>query len=300
MNAQQGKQSVLLILNPCAGRRKGEKRLSEILSVFQEANFLPTVTVTTKRGDATDYVKTHGADYDRIVCIGGDGTFSEVMSGVITAGLKEPIGYIPTGSTNDFATGLRLSKDPLMAAKRIANGQSIKLDVGRFNEHYFSYVASFGLFSQTSYATSQRLKNKLGHLAYLLEGAKELIHYPTVSMRIRTDDAVLQGNYLFGAVTNCLSLGGVLRFDEQLIRLNDGKLELLLVEKPKNPAEIERLIQALLTKNYALSRCLTFASTQTVEFETNRAFEWTLDGECVMGQAHTIVRNVPNAIQLIA
>lgn len=293
------KRPVLLVLNPRAGRQKGRKRLHDIVSVLQNGGFQPAIMLTTRSGDAAAYVKAYGAVCERIVCIGGDGTFSEVVNGCIEAGIETPIGYVPTGSTNDFAASLHLAKDPLAAAERIVRGDTVRVDAGRFGDRYFSYVASFGMFTRTSYATSQSLKNKLGHLAYLLAGTKELLHLPSVPLRIRVGESVFEDVYLFGAVTNSLSLGGVLKFDSERVRMNDGLLEMLLITKPQSPIELERLVHALLTGDYASSRCLTFASASSVVMDTPTVFDWTLDGEQAHGSEHICIANVPNAIRII-
>lgn len=189
-------KQLLLILNPTAGTKKGSKYLAEIISVFNQAEYDTHVYVTTCRGDATRAVKMFAAQVDLVVCCGGDGTLNETITGVIEIGLKTPIGYIPSGSTNDFANTLHLSKDVVEAAKQIVNGTAQPYDIGKFGNRYFCYVASFGVFTKTSYTTRQSIKNILGHMAYILEGIQELSSIRKEHLRVELEDEVIEDDYL--------------------------------------------------------------------------------------------------------
>lgn len=289
---------LLLIMNPYAGQKSGKRYLADILELFCKAEYMPTVFMTTGIGNGYALAKSHTAAHDLVVCIGGDGTFNEVMSGVIDSGADVPIGYIPCGSTNDFASGLKLSKTHLRAAKDILEGSPKTYDVGRFSERYFSYVASFGAFTRASYATPQNLKNALGHLAYILEGIKDLPNIRPVHMRLETADAVFEDDYIFGAISNSTSLGGILTLSPDTVDMNDGLFELLLVKYPKTAAELNECIRCLQEKNYN-SSMLSFHSTDRLTITTDEAVDWTLDGEHEPGCAHITVENRHNAFRLI-
>ena len=291
---------LLLIVNPCSGTCQGAKRLGEIVSVFQNGGYLPTVLMTQKSGDATAFAKQWAPDFPMIVCVGGDGTFSETMAGLLASGAQTKIGYIPAGSTNDLASTLKLSGDPTAAAQAIVDGKGQMLDVGSFNERYFAYTASFGVFTKTSYATPQDLKNTLGYLAYVLEGIRDLATIQPVHMQIDVNGEQLEGDYIFGAVSNSTSLGGILQLDTAAVDLNDGLLELLLIKMPATPIELAKMIHALHTKQYDSCESIRFLSTQEIRIRTDGpGFTWTLDGEPLESGQDTRIINVHDAYRII-
>lgn len=289
---------LLFIMNPYAGQKSGKKYLADILELFCKEGYIPTVFMTTGVGNGYALAKAHTAAHDLVICVGGDGTFNEVVSGVIDSGVDVPIGYIPCGSTNDFASGLGLSKNPLRAAQDILSGTTQTYDVGSFDGRFFSYVASFGAFTRASYATPQNLKNIFGHLAYILEGIKDLPNIRPVHMRFETTDAVFEDDYVFGAISNSTSLGGILTLAPDTVDMNDGLFELLLVKYPKTAAELNECIRCLQEKNYN-SSMLTFHSTDRLTITTNKSVDWTLDGEHEPGRARITVENKHNAFRLI-
>ncbi len=289
---------LLLIMNPYAGQKSGKRYLADILELFCQHGYAPMVFMTIGTGNGYECAKAYAEAADLVVCIGGDGTFNEVVSGIIDSGADVPIGYIPCGSTNDFASGLKLSKTPIRAAKDILEGIPKTYDVGRFGERYFSYVASFGAFTRASYATPQNLKNALGHLAYILEGIKDLPNIRPVHMRLESADKVFEDDYVFGAISNSTSLGGVLTIDPNVVDLNDGLFELLLIKYPKNAVELNECIRCLQEKKYQ-SSMITFHSTDRVVITADESVDWTLDGEHEPGSAHITVENRHNAFRLI-
>ena len=292
-------KKLLVIMNPCSGKKKANAHLADIISVFNRANYEVTVYMTTARGDATTIAALHGACYDLLVCIGGDGTFNEVITGLHNSGTKTPIGYIPAGSTNDFANSLHLSKDLLDAARDIVEGQPHNLDIGKFNERCFSYIASFGAFTRASYATPQSLKNLLGHTAYLLAGVKEITAIRSHRVKFTTENgSVFEDDYIFGAISNSTSVAGILTLDPKIVDMNDGLFELLLVRKPRNPLELGDCILALKTQDYN-SPMLTLVSTSTVLVETAEDLDWTLDGEYERGSSFCTITNLHSAVNLI-
>ncbi len=292
-------KKLLILMNPYSGKKKAGSHLWEIISIFNRANYEVTVHMTSGQGDAADVVAQRGASYDLLVCIGGDGTFNEVVTGLDTLEHRPPIGYIPAGSTNDFAGSLHLSKNILTAARNIIKGQAHALDIGKFNGRCFSYIASFGVFTRTSYTTSQSLKNLLGHTAYVLESIKELTSIRSYHLRFTTaDGTVYEDDYIFGAISNSTSVAGVLTLDPTLVDMNDGLFELLLVRKPRSLLEMSDCILALTTQDYN-SPILTFVSTPAIEIEAPEDLNWTLDGEFQKGSTHCSVVNCHSAINII-
>lgn len=291
-------KKLLLILNPRSGMMTGKRHLANVLEAFCQADYDPLTYVTTGRGHATRLAAEHGGLVDLVVCLGGDGTFNEVVSGLLSAGHTTPIGYIPCGSTNDFAGSIGLKKTIPAATKAILNGDIHTYDVGVFGDRYFSYVASFGAFTHASYAASQDVKNALGHLAYVLEGIKEISKIRPWHVRFEMDDTVLEGDYIFGAVSNSTSLGGVLTLDPKTVDMNDGLLELLLVKTPRTPAELNECIRALVEQRYD-SPALTFCSAGHLTVTAEPEMEWTLDGEFGGGAQQVEIRNLKDAIRIV-
>ena len=289
---------LLLVLNPTSGKRAGKRHLADVVDRFCRADYIPTVFVTASRGDARRIVRTHGGEADLVVCLGGDGTFNEVVSGLLEGGHTTPIGYIPCGSTNDFASAIGLDKAITNAITAVLEGEPHTYDVGQFGDRYFSYVASFGIFSRTSYATPQNVKNALGHLAYLLEGVKELFDIHPWHVKVEVDGTVIEGDYLFGAVSNSTSVGGVLTLDPDTVNMNDGLLELLLVKMPRNAVELSDCIRALAEHRYDTDT-ITFLNGSDFTVTADPAMEWSLDGEWGSGAATLRIRNLKDAITLI-
>ncbi len=289
---------LLLIINPAAGTKKANRYLTEIISLFNAKGYLCTVFCTAARGDAIQIVQENAQGCGLIVCIGGDGTLNEVISGLLLSGLHIPIGYIPAGSTNDFANSLGLSRDILTAAQDIMEGTPMPLDAGSFNGRNFSYVASFGAFTEASYATPQSSKNILGHLAYVLEGVKDLPNIRPVHLALQAGGQSFEGDYIFGAVSNATSIGGVLSLDKQTVSLNDGLFEIILIKSPQNFAELNRIVISLQTRQYDRD-LITFLMADRVEIQANPNMPWTLDGEYAPGCQDILVENLHNAIQLM-
>ncbi len=292
------KKKLLLIMNPCAGMKTGKRYLADILELFCRADFEPTVFMTTAPGNGRELAMTYAGQADRVICLGGDGTFNEVVSGMLEAGVTVPIGYIPCGSTNDFANSIHLNKNPIKAAQDILDGEPQTLDIGRFGERYFSYVASFGAFTRASYSTPQNVKNALGHLAYILEGIKDLSSIRPYHMRFEVDGQVLEDDYVFGAISNSTSVGGILTLSPDVVDMNDGLFELLLVKNPSSPIELSECVRALQERKYD-NHMLTLISAARLEVFGNPNIDWTLDGEREPGAEQVSVENIHNAIRLI-
>lgn len=228
-------KKLLLIVNPHAGQRKASKHLTEIIDIFNRAGYEVIAHITASPGDCENMVMHYAHKLAMVVCCGGDGTFNETISGILRSGVDIPVGYIPAGSTNDFANSLQLPLDIPQAAHVSAGGTPFRVDMGSFGGRYFSYVASFGAFTRTSYITSQNVKNALGHVAYVLGGIQELSQIKARHLRFELPDGrVLEDDYLFGAISNSTSVGGILTIPPDRVDMTDGKLELLLIRAPKD------------------------------------------------------------------
>ena len=291
-------KKLLFLMNPNAGQRKANKHLPEIIGLFNHYGWEPTVFMTTGPGSGSAIVEERAAQYDLIVCAGGDGTLNEAISGVLRAGSSCPIGYIPCGSTNDFAATLKLSTDVIQAAKDIVEGGEQTYDVGLFNGRYFSYVASFGVFTRASYSTPQNLKNILGHAAYLLEGIQELTQIRAEHVRFELEDRVIEGDYLFGAISNSTSVGGILTLDPKQVDMADGKLEILLVRAPVDILELSECIMAVQSQKYNCAM-ITFRSAEKIKVYADPFMPWTLDGERAEGAETIHIENLHRAIRLV-
>lgn len=271
-------KKLLMIVNPRAGRNKSRAPLFDAVSIFSEAGYLVSVHNTTAPGDATETVARLGGDYDLVVAVGGDGTLNETIAGLLRLEQPPLLGYLPQGSTNDFAASLHISGNPVTAATAIVSHAPQKLDIGWWNERSFAYVASFGAFTKSSYTASQTAKNALGHLAYILEGMLDLNSLRPYRIRLTADGEVLDGDYLFGAVCNSTSIGGLMRLAPERVVLDDGLFELLLIPSPKTPQDLPNLVLALLNQQYD-SQGLVFRHVASLHLETKEALPWSLDGE---------------------
>ena len=293
-------KKLFFVLNPCAGTKKANKVLPELLSLFNHAGYEVITFVTGATGEAIDQVAQKAPEVDLIVCCGGDGTFNETVSGVLKAGVQTPIGYIPCGSTNDFAGSLGLPLEPLKAAKAIIEGTPQAYDIGGFNGRYFTYVASFGAFTRASYATPQSVKNALGHTAYVLSGISDLLQIKGIPMRMQLDgDEVIEGDYIFGAICNSTSIGGIVKLNPSLVDMADGLFEVFLIRAPKDLVELTEFIGAVQKQQYDNCRMITFRSAKQVEVTAAPELAWTLDGEMDTGHSQILVENQHLAITLM-
>lgn len=288
----------LIIMNPCSGTKRANKYLTDIVETFTVNDYVCTVLTTTKRGDGTLYAQTYAPQVDLITCIGGDGTFNEVVSGLVHSGAKVPIGYIPAGSTNDFANSLHLSKNIVQAARDIVLGNPVAFDIGSFNGRGFSYVASFGAFTKASYETPQNVKNALGHLAYILEGINSIASIRAEHMVIEADGMTYEDDYIFGAISNSTSIAGILTLKPELVDMSDGMFELLLIKAPRDLIELAEIVRMLTTQHYE-SDMLTFVNAREFLIHANAETSWTLDGEYQEGCEEIKVENLHHAINLM-
>lgn len=284
----QHERRLLLLVNPMAGRRLAQSKLYEIIDRFVKAGYEVTVHPTQSRGDAVNQVLQKGERFSRIVCCGGDGTLNEVITGL--AGLKDrpELGYIPTGTTNDFAHSLGFSKDPAAAADTAAAGIPFRCDIGRFAEQQsaglpsaercFTYIAAFGAFTDVAYTTDQQAKNLFGGLAYLFEGAKRLGNLRSFTVEVSCESGLIRDEFIFGAVVNSLSVAGHKGFFSDDVSLNDGEFEVLLIRRPQTVAELNTIIGDLLSQRFD-QQLIRFFRTASIRFSSAEPLAWTLDGE---------------------
>lgn len=291
-------KSMMLIINPVAGKRMMARNLCEVIGVFMEAGYTVTVFTTTGKGDAAAYVKNYGAQYDMICCSGGDGTMNEVAKGIIEAGLDKPVGYMPSGSTNDFAEFHGLSSDVIKAAEAIVNGSEKRVDVGRLGNRYFINAADFGAFTWLPYTTPQQLKNKLGFYAYVLDGIRDIAKLQSERLRISMNGETIEDDFIFGVVASSSKLAGTLEYFGQAAVADDGLFETLLIRLPKSPAELQSAISSLQSQNLN-NELITFCRTSRVDVECVGKLDWALDGEqCRCGMQHSI-EMLPRRIRLM-
>ena len=291
-------KKMLFVMNPYSGMRRASRYLADIISLFNRAGYQVITHMTGWQGDAAEVVERLASQVDLVVCCGGDGTLNETISGILHSGAQAPVGYIPAGSTNDFASSLKIPLNIMQAARDIVEGQPVSYDVGKFGDRYFSYVASFGAFTRTSYTTPQNVKNALGHTAYVLSSIQELSQIRKEHVRMEIDGQVVEDDFLFGAISNSTSVGGILTLDPKVVDMADGKLEILLVRAPVDLMEISECIKAVQTQKYNCEM-ITFRSAEKIKVYADPTMPWTLDGEREEGHDQVDVENMHHAIRLI-
>lgn len=271
-------KKLLFVVNGHSGKGQIKNKLLDIIDIMIKEGYHVQVHTTQEREDATKVVREQAKYYDLVVCSGGDGTLDEAVTGMMQSEVRTPLGYIPAGSTNDFANSLEIPKDMIQAAKTAVLGVPFSCDVGEFNGDYFIYVAAFGIFTDVSYATSQELKNALGHVAYILEGAKRLYTIKTYHMRVEYDGNEIEGDFLLGMITNSTSVGGFKNMTGKDVKLDDGMFEVTLIHKPKNIIELNTIIASLTNLKEETDLIDSFRA-DSVKFYSEEEIPWTLDGE---------------------
>nr|MCR5271551.1 YegS/Rv2252/BmrU family lipid kinase [Lachnospiraceae bacterium] len=273
-------KKLLFVYNPHAGKGQIKGYLADILDVMAKAEYEIRIYPTQAQGDAKNIVENEAKNYDLIVCSGGDGTLDEVVSGLIKSGADVPIGYIPAGSTNDFANSIGLPKDMVKAAKVAVSGEPYACDIGAFGDKSFVYVAAFGIFTDVAYETNQELKNSLGHVAYLLEGAKRLTDVQSYNMTFTVDDVTIEGDFILGMITNSTSIGGFKGMTGDDVILDDGKFEVTLIKSPKNAMELNMILASIAKLVDDIDYVYTFKTDHIHARCNDRDYApWTLDGE---------------------
>lgn len=297
------RKKLLLIMNPKAGLMLAPKHLSEIVENFSNAGYLTQVLMTTQGGDSKTFAAEYGGEADVVVVSGGDGTLNGVIDGMLSGGHKTPIGYIPAGSTNDFAHSVGLPKSINECVDTIINGTARPIDIGCFNGRYFSYVASFGAFTSTTYSVPQNIKNIFGHSAYVMAGVKELANIKPIHARITlekgtSEEETHEGDYVLGAVSNSKSIGGILNLEKLDVDMNDGIMEVLMIKMPKDIIELNDIAISTLGGTFK-SHQIEKYSAHSLTVEINEGIHWTLDGEYEKGGGICEIKTIRSAISLI-
>ena len=288
---------LLFILNPRSGKGQIKEHLADILDIMVKAGYEVSVHITQCGGDATTKTIEQAKNFDRIICSGGDGTLDEVVTGMMESEIKVPIGYIPAGSTNDFGNSLGIDKDMLRAAHISVSDHLFPCDIGRFNSDSFVYVAAFGIFTEVSYQTPQDMKNVLGHAAYIIEGAKQLRDIPSFRMMVEYEGNVVYEEFIYGMVTNSMSVGGFKGIIQGDIGLNDGVFEVTLIKMPKNPIELNEII-AFMTGMIDDSGMVYSFQTDEIKLTSSEEVPWTLDGENGGKHKTVLIKNAHKALEI--
>ena len=291
-------KKMLFIYNPNSGMGLLKPKLSDVLDIFVKGGYEVTVYPTQKYHDAVRKMGEYEEQYDLVACSGGDGTLDEVVTGMMKREDKVPIGYLPAGTTNDFASSLHISKNMLEAADTVVNGVPFACDVGEFNEDYFVYIAAFGLFTDVSYETKQSMKNVLGHLAYILEGTKRIFNIPSYRIKVTHDGETIEDEFIYGMVTNSRSVGGFKGITGKNVVFDDGKFEVTLFKTPRNPMELNEILGALALRKINPKRMYSF-KTNEVHFETEEEIPWTLDGEFGGVHEEVVVKDCQKALEIM-
>ncbi len=269
---------ILIVANPNSGKKKKNNYYNEIVNNLKKQNYDVDIKYTTKQYNATNIIKNYNSDYNILIVCGGDGTLNEVKQALYEMNKKISIGFIPFGTTNDYARSMNISFDKLDLSKNINNYKVVEIDLGLFNNRVFNYSANFGLFSKTSYGVSYKLKNKIGRLAYILSGIKEIFNYKTYKMKFYYNDKEISDDFIYGSITNSRSIGGFKIYRKTDIKLNDGKFEVLLIKKTKNVFHTLFIFFKVLFGNLK-DKHIYFFKTDNLLIESFSDCDWSIDGE---------------------
>ena len=290
-------KKMLFVFNPKAGKGKIKTHLLDIVDIFSSHDYEIIIRSTQAPRDAYEKAKEYANSVDMIVCSGGDGTLDEVVTGIMEAESSVPIGYIPAGSTNDFANSLFMPKNMTKVAEMIMEEELYHCDIGRFNQKTFAYVAAFGLFTDVSYETDQDLKNVLGHVAYFLEGVKRLFDIKSYHMKVTSDEVQAEDDFIVGMITNSRSVGGFKNLTGKNVDMNDGLFEVTLIVHPKNPLQLQEIITALVMAEDNTDLIYSF-KTKKLTIESDEEVPWTLDGEFGGDHSYVDIENRHKALNL--
>jgi YegS/Rv2252/BmrU family lipid kinase len=289
---------LLFIYNPNAGTKRIARQLNDVVYLFATAGYEVTVHPTLYRGDATQTAALMGKDFEHVVCCGGDGTLNEVVTGLLTHPEQLPtLGYLPAGSTNDFSKTLKLPSNLLKAAQIAMEGTPFACDMGDFNGRSFVYVAGFGIFTDVSYSTPQKAKNTWGHLAYIMEGIRSISQLRPYHMKVTHDGEVIEDDFIYGMVSDSISVGGFRGVKQERVKLDDGLFEVMLVKMPRTPDEFTSIINALLSK-LPDGNVIGFQCSE-ITFECGEPVAWTLDGEYGGDTEKAVIRNRSKVIEIM-
>ena len=288
---------MLFVYNPRAGKGMIRNKLADILDIFAAGGYEITIAPTKGPGDATEIVASRPDVYEVVVCCGGDGTLDETVTGMMRSKRRTAIGYIPAGSTNDYGSSLALPKDMIKAAEIIVKGKTQAVDVGRFDDDVFVYVAAFGAFTEVSYSTNQDVKNVLGHSAYIFEGAKSLSKIRPIKMKVTYEGGIIEDSFIYGMITNSFSVGGFKGITGKEVDLGDGEFEVTLLKEPKTLMEPENISEMFKGRSLFDELAVSFRTGKAV-FETEEELAWTLDGENGGLHRRVEINNIHRAIDI--
>ena len=290
---------LLFIINPCSGKGRIHNKLLSVLDIFAKRGYRVETYVTQEALDARRKAVTRGRSADLIVCSGGDGTLNEVVSGMMELKRLPVLGYIPAGSTNDYAASLGLPRRIENAARLAAEGKASPVDVGKFgDDRYFVYIAAFGAFTEVSYLTPQDKKNLLGHQAYMLEAVKSLMDIRGRQMKITWEEGELEGEFLFGMVTNTTSVGGFKGLVSRDVALDDGWFEALFIRMPKNPLDLSGIVSYLFLKEEDSAFVYRF-KTRKLKIAAAEDVDWVLDGEFGGKKREVEIENLEKRLYIV-
>lgn len=288
---------LLFIFNPMAGKAKLSSYLFNIVTFYTKSNYLVTMYCTQKKGDGYAFLRDLSESYDLAVCAGGDGTLNEVISAILDFDIRIPLGYIPFGSTNDFARSIGIPTNIKAAMDTTINGASYEIDIGRFNRSYFVYVAAFGIFTSVSYSTPQKMKNALGYLAYILEGIKAISELKSYRLVLECESVRIEGNFIVGLIMNSFSVAGFKTPFHKNTKLNDGIFEVLFIRMPQSFLELQSIIASLLNGQLELSSHILSFQTSSLTI-ISEPMDWTLDGEHGGRHEEVKIHNLNKALSL--
>ena len=293
-------RKIYFIYNPHSGKEQIGSKLNEIIRTLAAKDNELTVVPTIGYLDAMERITNLPEGYDLVVCSGGDGTLDEVVTGMMKRPKEKriPIGYIPAGTTNDFARSLEIPRNMPEAARNAMMGRPFACDIGSFNEDSFVYIASFGIFTEVSYSTKQEIKNVLGHMAYILEGMRSLYNIKSYKMKVSSEEMEFEGDFLFGMVTNSKSVAGFKGLVKGDVQFDDGVYEATFIKRPKNPLEIQEILAALVSEELNSNYMYSFR-TRKLTIESEEMVPWTLDGEFGGEHDQVIIENNQKAIEII-
>lgn len=293
-------KKLMLIINPAAGRGGYKFNFGEAMLTLSRGGYDPTLFFTSARAEATNFAAKYADRFDAVACIGGDGTLSEVLAGLMKLKDPPPLGYIPMGTANDVATTLGLPKnDTVGAARRMLDGEPHPFDVGGFGDNeYFAYIAAFGAFTEVSYATPQNQKRVLGHLAYVLQGMAQLGKIESYRTKVEYDGGVVEGDLLYGSMSNSTSVAGIVKLKEDMVCLGDGISELVLVKNPGSVAQLANIVDGVINQRYD-SDNLMILHTKRARFTFEKPVAWTRDGESGGEYQQIELCNYPSPVRLI-
>lgn len=292
-------KKLLLLANFYSGKGIVKLNIADIIDYYNSKGFEVTVYSSQYSGHIKDIVEKTGSAYDNIVCCGGDGTLNETINGIMTLDKRPLLGYIPCGSTNDFANSIGIPSIVEESYKTAIDGQCFTIDVGKINDRFFSYVAGFGLFTNISYETPQTIKNILGYQAYILTGLKEITNIRTYPIKVTYDKGVVEDDVMLALVSNSNSIAGMKRLFENYANLNDGLFEVLLVKKPKNTSLLKNIVSCLVEKNFDDNDMFYSFKTNKLVITSQNYIKWTVDGEYSGDYNKAVIEVVPSAVDIL-